>query len=173
MLTAQRVREVLDYDRGTGEFRWAQPINARIVVGDIAGGPHCRGYWWMSIDGRRYLAHRVAWLHVYGEWPALQIDHINGIRTDNRIANLRQATQSQNNGNCPAHSRNQSGHKGVCWSKRRMKWVAQIMVNGKSSHLGYFDDVEAAAAVYRQALERHHGRFANHVSRPAPALSYG
>lgn len=173
MLTAERVREVLHYDRETGEFRWAQPVNARIVVGDIAGGPHCRGYWWMSIDGRRYLAHRVAWLHVHGEWPALQVDHIKGNRRDNRIANLRQATQSQNNGNSSIRRNNRSGHKGVCWSKKRQKWVAQIMVNGRTTHLGHFTDVEVAAAAYRQALERHHGRFADHLSRPAPALSYG
>jgi hypothetical protein len=95
---------------------------------------------------------------AYGEEPPAQIDHINGIKTDDRLCNLRAADNAQNNRNRPAQGNNTSGFKGV--SKKRRQWRARISVNGTEHSLGTFDTPEAAAAAYREAAERLHGAFA-------------
>lgn len=97
-LTAERVREILDYDPLTGVFRWAIRTSPAAAAGDVAGSLYA-GYRRIRIAGRAYLAHRLAWLHVHGEWPAGEVDHRNGNPGDNRIGNLRVVTPQENKHN--------------------------------------------------------------------------
>jgi hypothetical protein len=133
-LTADRLREVLSYDAYTGEFRWLVAFG-RVRVGDVAGSIGKDGYRHIGIDGRCYLAHRLAYLYVYGTWPSRGLDHITNDcradKSDNRISNLRPANQSQNLVNRGLDSNNSSGAKGVCWHKSASKWQAEIGHNGK------------------------------------------
>lgn len=148
-LTADQLREVLIYDAETGVFTWRN-ASRRCVVGAVAGSMHGAGYRQIRLLGRLHLSHRLAWLYVYGEWPVNQIDHINGERTDNRIANLRQATNAENCQNVRAHS-DGCGLIGVTWSKSKRKWVSGIGINGTRKYLGYFDTAQAAHERYLEA----------------------
>jgi hypothetical protein len=151
MLTANRLREVLDYDPQTGIFTRA---------GKRAGSSNGCGYLRIRVDGQRYLAHRLAWLHVHGVWPSDQIDHVNTDRADNRIANLRDASRSQNHANTPLSRANTSGFKGVYWAPHTARWRAAIKVNGKKRHLGYFYSANDAALAYEAAANKMFGEFA-------------
>jgi len=129
-------------------------------VGDIAGSMMSHGYRRICIDNRVYLAHRLAWLYMTGEWPKHQIDHINGNKNDNRHVNLREATNSENMRNTGKRSDNSSGFKGVYWNSEKMRWSAQISYNGRHKSLGTFDTAEEAHVAYRSASEKLHGQFA-------------
>jgi len=131
-----------------------------VKAGDVAGRGSGGGYRQISVDNRLYLAHRLAWLYMTGEWPEVQIDHVNMDRADNRFVNLRQATRSENKGNMRAQANNASGLKGVYWHKRAGKWCAQINTNGTRRHLGCFDSPEAAHAAYIASAKKHFGEFA-------------
>ena len=165
MLTAERLRELVTYDATSGQFFWrvdrARLAKAGAKLGFAASG----GYRCASVGGRVYSLHRLAWLYVYGELPGKQIDHINGDRADNRIANLRLATPRQQCGNRKVRSDNSSGHAGVSFRDDIRKWAARITVHGKQKHLGYFQTKEAAIAARKQAAERVFGEFAAHLSR--------
>lgn len=159
MLTAERVREVLDYDPETGVFTWRQP-QGRAQKGSVAGAEHNRGYWRVSVFGKYYLSHRLAWLYVHGEWPSPEIDHINGDPRDNRLANLRLATRSQNLANKKRSSKNTSGFKGVDRVVSRGKWRARIKVDGTDLHLGLFSARADAVAARAAAEAKYFGEFA-------------
>lgn len=159
-LTVERLRELLDYNPETGVFK-CRCRRGRLEAGDVAGAVNDRGYRIICCDGEFHRAHRLAWFLSHGRWPDGDIDHINGIRDDNRLANLREATRRQNNGNmrCPRH--NTSGVKGVWWHKRGKKWAAGITLPGRrNKHLGLFHSKEEAAAAYLKAAEEHFGVFA-------------
>jgi hypothetical protein len=159
-LTAQALRTILRYDPETGHFFWSNPPNRTNprLVGRIAGWKYSGDYWHIRVQGRLYRAHRLAWLYVHGEWPKYQIDHINGIRTDNRIANLRDVSHQANceNKRSP-RSDNKSGYLGVSWSAHGHSWKASIGFSGKVKNLGYFATAEAAHAAYVEAKRRLHG----------------
>lgn len=159
-LTAEDLRRVLNYDPQTGAFVWAVAPNRRIRPGSSAGTPHSRGYVAIKVLGGLYLAHRLAWLHVHGEWPDQFIDHVNGVKNDNRIANLRLANCSQNAANSKRPANNTSGAKGVRWHVKDKKWHARIWVSGKQKHLGMFECLKDAAAAYERAAVEHFGEFA-------------
>lgn len=159
MLTYERLQEVLDYNPETGIFRWKIP-KQRIKMGQIAGAID-NGYRRIGIDQRFYLAHRLAWFYVHGSWPQNLIDHKNGIRDDNRICNLREATTSENGMNHGKQSSNTSGYKGVSWDKCNKKWVSRIKKEGKQKTLRYSSSKEAAYAAYCKAAKELHGEFAN------------
>ena len=152
-LTAEYLRSILHYEPETGIFTWKVRTANSVKVGDVAGCPDGRGYLRIKVCSRKYQAHRLAWLYVYGEWPKLDIDHINRNGSDNRISNLREVTHKQNQQNRSKPSNNTSGHPGVCWHKRDSKWVAQIRHNKKHTHLGYFATIEEAIAA-RKAAEK-------------------
>lgn len=158
-LTAEKLREVLDYDPGTGAFRWRRRANASASwntrwAGKPAGAAMSNGYILIRIDGLSYLAHRLAWLYVYGEWPSDNVDHINWDRGDNRIANLRNATLAQNGWNMrPRPSK--SGIKGVYRVDQSGKWRARINVASVTHHLGCFDCLGQAVNAYRSAVRQH------------------
>jgi hypothetical protein len=141
-----------------GTFFWR--IDTRnTAAGDIAGSRQSRGYWHIKINRRLYMAHRLAWLYVTGEWPAGHIDHINGNRSDNRFANLRIASNSENAWNSRTRVNNACGYKGVHYKKRLNKFVAQISVGGRVHHFGVFQTPAEAHAAYRKAAKAHFGEF--------------
>ncbi len=152
-LTAEYLRSILHYDQETGIFTRKVRTAHRVKAGDVAGCPDGRGYLQIRVCSRKYRAHRLAWLHVYGEWPEDQLDHINRNRSDNRISNLREVTNKQNGQNASKRSDNKSGHPGVYWDKQKSKWRALITHNQKDIHLGYFENLEDAVAA-RKAAEK-------------------
>ncbi len=158
-LTAAEVRRLLRYETHTGTFFWRIDTN-KISAGDTAGCRQSRGYWHIRINRRLYMAHRLAWLYVMGEWPAGYIDRINGNRSDNRFANLRIATNSENARNSRRRINNACGYKGVHYKKPLNKFVAQIHVDGRVYHLGVFKTAAEAHAAYCKAAKEHFGEFA-------------
>lgn len=145
-LTAEKLRERLSYTADSGEFHRIKTLNSRHQVGGRVGTRHSKGYWTIGIDGRYYKAHRLAWLFVNGEWPDGEIDHINGNKTDNRIANLRIASRSQNMVNRDAPR---------CDNKLGMRGVTQIgnryIARFKNAYLGIFRTAEEAQQTYLTA----------------------
>ena len=120
-----------------------------------------KGYNRGPILGKSYFAHRVIWLIQAGEWPAETIDHINGVRSDNRWVNLRDVSRVDNLRNSKRSIKNTSGVTGVYWVSCNKKWVAKICVNSRDKHLGYFTNKKAAIAA-RKAAERELGYHKNH-----------
>lgn len=155
-ITAERVRSLLSYDEETGEFKWATRCCNRMKLGDKAGGVKSDGYVVIRINGLKCMAHRVAWLYVYGEWPKHEIDHINLVRTDNRIKNLRPVTRGENEHNKYLRKDNTSGYKGVSWRAGFGKWVVQIQHQYKKIYLGSFALLEDAVATYENAAATLH-----------------
>lgn len=155
-LTIERLRQALDYDPETGVFRWKISTSNRAPAGAVSGTDNGVGYIRITIDGRRYYAHRLAWFWVHGEMPTHEIDHADGVRSNNAIRNLRHATHAENGQNQKLRSTNSSGKAGVSWSKRHGKWVAYIWSLGKKRHLGLFDCAEQASRAYLAAKARLH-----------------
>ena len=153
-LTAERLRALLHYDPETGVFTW-RPGRPRVADGATAGTVDGGGYIRIRIDGRKYAAHRLALLYVNGRWPPADTDHVNGDRTDNRTANLREATTSENMQNVRlARAGNLSGFLGVTKAGRR--WTSEIRVHGRRIYLGCFATPEQAHAAYVEAKRIHH-----------------
>jgi len=161
-LTLEKLKQVLDYDPASGIFTWKIQRSSSANVGDIAGSINHAGYRRIIIGGIRYRAHRLAFFYVNGRWPIYEIDHINNIKDDNRISNLREASRCENALNRPLNIQNTSGVKGVHFYRRYGKYSAQIRVNKKQIHLGFFADINAATSVIRAYREKVHGEFANH-----------
>lgn len=161
MITQEYLHSVLDYNQDTGIFTWKKQVSNAIKSGDIAGGKHNRGYVCFKIHGKLYVAHRIVWIYVYGTLPKDQLDHINGIKSDNRLCNLREANNSENVRNQKLRKSNKSGFKGVSWNKRANKWVAQCRANGKVNFLGFFDSTELASKSYQEFAMQHHKEFFN------------
>lgn len=159
-LTVEHIRRCLDYNPETGRFIWTETLSNAAPAGYVAGTLSGRGYVSIQFEGRLYRAHRLAWFYVYGSWPTGQIDHINGITSDNRIANLRDATCSQNQANVGRRSDNKSGYKGVCLHKPTGKWSSSVQHEGRRFHLGLFGSKEQAAVAYGEMLKKLKGSFA-------------
>jgi hypothetical protein len=159
-ITIDRLHELLSYDPATGIFRWNQRMSNYCHAGRVAGHVNPHGYRAIAIDRCMYLAHRLAWFYVRGEWPIRDIDHINSDKLDNRICNLRIATESQNGGNSRLSKRNTSGFKGVYWNNDMQKWHAQIHVKRRRIHLGLFHTPQEAGDSYKKAALRYFGEFA-------------
>lgn len=159
-LTLARLKGLLHYDQETGVFTWKVTRSRSAGVGTVAGTTTSHGYVAIGIDGRLHKAHRLAWLYVHGVWPSDQIDHINRVRGDNRISNLRVADNSKNQANASLQKNNNSGVRGVYWNNASNKWHAQIYADGKKRHLGFFDNLGDASAAYCEAARAYHGEFA-------------
>jgi hypothetical protein len=146
----ERLRHVLKYDSETGAFSWRIQNGQRGHIGALAGSPDGQGYWRIQIDGGKYKAHRLAWFYVYGEWPVM-IDHINGNKLDNRIANLRSVSHAENHQNRRfANANTEVGVLGVDY-KKNQGFRARITRAGKQIHLGYFPTAQEAQAAYLDA----------------------
>jgi len=157
ILTAERLRTLLHYDSKTGVFTRLVSTSSNARVGDVAGSPNSKGYLQIGVDGKSYLSHRLAWLYVNGEWPIADTDHINRVKTDNRICNLRQVNRSENMQNRKHfNSNNTSGFLGVSLDSKREKWKAIIMVNRKFIFLGRFPTAELANQAYLEAKQKLH-----------------
>jgi hypothetical protein len=164
VLTQEKFKEFIIYEEKTGIFRWkakTSKYSSRIIIGAIIGSIETSGYRQIRIFNKTYQAHRLAWLYVYGVWPTNEIDHINGIKDDNRLCNLREASRSENNMNQALKSNNTSGNKGIDWRTSNNKWRARITVNEKQIHIGYFNTVDDAINAYNTAALQYHGEFAN------------
>jgi hypothetical protein len=157
MLTIEWISSVLEYAPETGLFLWK--INSGSAIkGGKAGSLDTQGYRRIGLGNRLYKAHRLAWYLCTGNWPKDEIDHINGNRDDNRIANLRQADRYINTQNASIRSDNSTGFAGVSFYKPTRKWKAQIGHSSVKLHLGYFDSPSDAHAVYVAAkMELHPG----------------
>lgn len=154
--TQLHLKELLSYDEKSGLFFWNQSRGNKEKF-SIAGTKNVHGYIGIQINKRKNLAHRLAWLYVYGSIPDCQIDHINGNRSDNRISNLRLATHKQNGENLGIRKNNTSGFRGVSFQKG--KWVAQVRANKKAIYCGRFESpIEASkvAEAKRQEIFTHH-----------------
>lgn len=160
LITAEEARQLFSYNPDTGDITW-RVARSGVRNNGVAGYAQRDGYRVVFVNGKLYLAHRVAWAIVNGAWPETGIDHINGNKTDNRWDNLRLATKSQNGMNRPAQSNNTSGYKGV--SRNRKRWAASIQEDGLKRHLGTFDTPKEAHAAYCRAALKLYGEFARLV----------
>jgi hypothetical protein len=158
-LDLEYLSTILSYDQSLGEFRWNVDRARGAKKGGVAGTIGHQGYIAIGVDRRYYKAHRLAFLFAFGRWPNGVVDHINGVKSDNRLENLRDVTQAQNSRNQAAPKNNKSGFKGVHWHVRRNKWCASIRLNRKLIHLGYFDTPQEAATAYDEGSLKYHGSF--------------
>lgn len=181
-LTSALLREFLSYDAETGHLYWKKrhvrwfasgkqtaEHNAAIWNGRYAGkraftALDANGYASGRVFGKTYHGHRIIWCILHGEFPTDDVDHINGVRSDNRECNLRPVNRTQNSQNSALRSDNRSGRVGVRWYEPRNKWSARITKDGVETHLGYFDSF-ALACKARSDAEREHGFHENHGRR--------
>jgi len=157
-ITQERLKELLSYDKQTGLFIRIKRTAKRVKIGDVAG-TNRGSYLAVMLDGKTYSCHRLAWLYEYGIFPSEEIDHINQIKSDNRIINLRIATHSQNQKNLNIRKDNTSGYVGVSWNKKICKWQAYATLNKKLHYLGYFNSAELASEAYQIFAKKNHGEF--------------
>jgi hypothetical protein len=158
MITQAELKHRLNYNPLTGVFVWRNPSKYRQnYTGNVAGSLHSHGYVVISIDSKPYPAHRLAWLYMYGEFPTCCTDHINGIRNDNRIENLRAVDKKGNAENRrSARVGHTSGMLGVVWRPSRGKYEARISVNKRYMYLGLFPTADAAHEAYLAAKRKYH-----------------
>jgi len=154
MITQELVKSLFDYDSNTGVFKRKVTVSNNAKVGQILNKTDTHGYLKVAIKKKSFKVHRLIWLYVYGELPKDTIDHINGIRDDNRIENLRVCTVKENSQNRKFSKNNTSGYKGVI--KKGNKFVAQIGFDNKCKHLGYFLKAEDAHKAYCEAGIKYH-----------------
>lgn len=152
LLPLDYLNSILRYEPENGKFYWAYlPKTSKKLIGQEAGTVDNLGYLIITIKRKRYKSHRLAWLMFYGQEPNGMIDHINRNKTDNRIANLRCVTNSENMQNKGVMKNNSTGFRGVYWHKRIKKFVASYGLNKKLVHLGYFDTAIEAGKVAEDA----------------------
>ena len=155
------LKSYLEYNKDTGKFTRKISTSNRIRAGDIAGYlDKTVGYIRISVKSKTYLAHHLVWLYHHGYLPK-EIDHINGIRNDNRIENLREVSRLENTRNKEMHGRNTSGVTGITYNKAGKSWRARINVNYKEIYLGCFKNKEDAILA-RRAAEMEFGFHPNH-----------
>ncbi|WP_192798552.1 HNH endonuclease [Brucella anthropi] len=173
------LRQLLNYDPETGKLFWKErglewfSDDAKWTSSEVCKRWNSRhagreaftslkpnGYFHGALLNRNMSAHRVAWAVFYGAYPMADIDHINGIRSDNRISNLRAASRSENLRNSFIRSDNTSGFKGVSYHQGTSKWMAYIKTDRKRIYLGLYETAEQAHLAYCEAAKVHHGEFA-------------
>lgn len=156
-LTQQRLKELLSYDPVTGIFIRKISRQGHAKTGQKAGTPTPMGYIAIGVDGKRYMAHRLAWLYMEGYIPdsSVGLDHIDRVKNNNKFNNLRMVSQSCNLKNASLSSKNTSGIKGVSWSKSKGKWESYIKVNYKRKYLGRYDELIDAAKARWEAEKKY------------------
>ena len=154
-LPADYVRSVLNYDPATGLLTWTKCVAKAVHVGDVAGSADDKGYILVGLRRRLYKAHRLIWLHMTGAWPEGMIDHLNGVKNDNRFANLRVVLADGNSQNVRRpNKRNKSGFIGVIAHQGR--WRASITINSKTRRIGDYNTPEEAHEAYLAAKRAFH-----------------
>jgi hypothetical protein len=176
-LTAEMAAKWVQYNPLTGDFIWLSRDRNQFATqaaftgwnsskaGNVAGSIERHGYRVIGINDWVYKAHRLAWLLTHGEFPADEIDHINGDRADNRLCNLRAVSHGDNLRNARRPVHNKSGHVGVIWHRSGKKWMAYITARGVRTHLGLYSNISDAIAARKSAQQRlgfheNHGRAA-------------
>ncbi len=159
MLTAHRLRELFGYDKETGDFILLINRRKGLIGSRVRGTRNEKGYLFIGIDGKKYRSHRLVWMYHHGAWPADELDHINGVRDDNRIENLREASRQDNMRNRRIDHRNTSGTSGVYFLEKKRKWCARITVSRVGVHLGLFKSKEDAIAARLKAEKEIFGEF--------------
>jgi hypothetical protein len=161
-MTDSELAELLDrhfdWQSVPGKLFW-KVKKPKVKFGEEAGWVS-HGYYYLTLNRKRYKRSRVVFLLYHGHLPKMEIDHKDMNRANDHPENLRLATDEQNGANRIKQQNNKSGLKGVFWFKRDNLWTAQIAFRGKSFYLGYFKTREAAAAAYQEAAKRLHGEFA-------------
>jgi hypothetical protein len=162
-ITHAELLDRLHYDPLTGVFTWrVRPVGS-VKAGQVAGWTRPNDYVWIKLTTRnkthRVAAHRLAWLYIHGVWPELFIDHRDANRQNNTIANLREATRSQNNCNSSQRPNNPSGFVGISWRTGSKRWRARVGVNGKRYHVGDFATPEEAHIARNKKAKELHGEF--------------
>ncbi len=158
--TIEYLRSVLSFDQETGEFNRISKSGPNVKVGAPAGHAHASGYRYITVKGKKYAAHRLAWFYAHGRWPSAQLDHVNGDTSDNRLVNLREAEFAENTVNRRIYKNNKSGYKGVSFHKASGQWRARIYHKKQCTELGGFASAEEAARAYDAAAKKQHGKFA-------------
>lgn len=155
----EKIKDFISYDPDTGVIRWKVGQKGPARAGMIAGSKHSRGYIVVAVNGVQYLAHRLAWAIYNGSLSEdVQIDHINGDRSDNRICNLRIANHAENCQNSKVRKHSKTGIKGV--KKRGNKWHVRIRIGGKEKWIGSYSTPEEASTAYKKAANELFGEFA-------------
>lgn len=162
-ISHEKLKEMLTYNPETGLFTW-NVQRMRIKAGSVAGSKERNGYIVIAIQGKYYKAHRLAYFYVNGSWPVNNIDHINRVRDDNRITNLRDATFDENRMNNSVYSNNTSGFPGVSWHKRKNKWVVRTSQLGKDRTHGAFENLIDAIACRIRSEVNVYGEFSPFIS---------
>lgn len=148
----KRIRAAFTYNPDSGVLKWkTSPCNG-VAAGTVAGCLSYAGYQIVEFENKRHYAHRLIWVVHYGRWPAKSIDHINGIKSDNRLCNLREASPAEN-------AWNRTGVRGYAWCKLTKRWRVRMRVNGRVIDLGRFDTEAEARAAYQGAALVYHGQF--------------
>ena len=155
-LSLEELKRILEYNPKTGLFTRKIDVN-NCMARTIAGTERNDGYIYICINNVRVLAHRLAWFYVYGEWPKGHVDHINQMKPDNRILNLREASHAQNNINRPAQINNILGIKGI--KRHGNKYIARLNHNKVPYYLGLFDTLEEAIDARRQKEIEFYGEY--------------
>jgi hypothetical protein len=159
MLTQSRLKELFNYCPESGAF--TRLASCKGVKAGLSGSNDGKGYLLIRVDGKKYKSHRLAFLYMTGEFPPHDVDHVNGVRDDNRWENLHAATRSENCKNQKLYNTNKSGYMGVGWNKRAGKWHARYRISNKLHHLGYFADINdavSARATVSHLFHENHGR---------------
>ena len=161
MITQKELKETLHYNPETGVFIWLKTPRGKVKAGDVAGHKDSDGYIIIKIAGKEYKAHRLAWLYVHGAMPEKIMDHINHVKADNRIINLRCVSHIENQKNRSLWRKSKTGITGVLRDSRSKMWLARITVDKKLIYLGVFDCFFSACCV-RKSAENKYGFHANH-----------
>lgn len=150
----EEIRDAFSYDASTGILRW----RTGRLSGRIAGTIREDGYVIIKFMRRKFYGHRIAWLVYYGDWPSLDIDHINGNRSDNRISNIREVSVAQNHWNSKKYKNNTTGFRGV-YLHNSGKWCAEIWWHGHKKYLGLFATKEEASTAHEKARGNLYGKY--------------
>jgi hypothetical protein len=160
-----RLRELFRYDAENGELIWEMRVSNAVRSGTVAGCRHRSGYWVVTMRGVQFLAHRIIWAFMTGAWPKEEIDHMNGIKDDNRWTNLRSCTRSENDQNSFRQCNNRSGYKWVFQRGGRSSWIARVQSNKRIVVKQGFKTKEAAYLAACEIAKELHGEFVNFGGR--------